>query len=295
VADAWLREKGKTVLVNFLYTHPTWLVGLVVIGVWTGLSLAGLALFHRFVDVHTRHKDTETVGLTYAIVAVVYAVLIAFIVVDVFETFAKGDEIATAEANKLSNLMLDSTGLPPEIGGDVRSGVDKYIDIVVKSEWPSQQAGKLGEAVFEPGWAELAHVSTRLASFEPATMGQNVNKGEMLHAMNDLTKARRKRIQAAGEHLPDVVWQILLLAGAISVGFTYLFGAHSFKIHLAITGLISTMIALVFVLIIALDYPFRGDVSVGDEAFIGVKATASGSLEQSEGPKPALHAAVLHH
>jgi H+/Cl- antiporter ClcA len=92
------------VLVDFLYTHPTWLVGLVVIGVWTGLSLAGLYLFHRLVDVDTRHKDTETVGLTYAIVAVVYAVLIAFIVVDVFETFAKGDEITTAEANTVTKF-----------------------------------------------------------------------------------------------------------------------------------------------------------------------------------------------
>jgi hypothetical protein len=267
------------VLVDFLYTHPTWLVGLVVIGLWTGMALAGLYLSHRLVDVNIRHKDTETVGLTYAIVAVVYAVLIAFIVVDVFETFAKGDEIATAEANKLSNLMLDSAGLPPAMGEAVRADLDKYIDIVVKSEWPSQQQGKLGEAVFEPGWTALAHLSTRLAVFEPATMGQNVNKGEMLHAMNDLIKARRSRILAAGEHLPDVVWQILLLAGAVAVGYTYLFGTHSFGIHLAITGLIAATISLVFVLIIALDYPFRGEVSVGDEAFLGVKATASGALE----------------
>src|SRR5579863_6385491 len=192
------------------------MVGLVVIGVWTGLSLAGLTIFHRLVDVEMRHKDTETVGLTYAIVAVVYAVLIAFIVVDVFETFAKGDKIATAEANKLSNLMLDSAGLPPQMGEAVRSNLDQYIDIVVKSEWPSQQAGKLSEAVFEPGWTSLAHLSTRLAVFEPATMGQNVNKGEMLHAMNDLMKARRSRILAAGEHLPAVVWQILLLAGVVA-------------------------------------------------------------------------------
>jgi hypothetical protein len=273
-----LRERGD-VLVDFLYSHPTWLIGLVVIGIWTGVALAGLYVFHRLVDVDTRHKDTETVGLTYAIVAVVYAVLIAFIVVDVFETFAKGDEIATAEANKLSNLMLDSAGLPPQMAEAVRGDLDKYIDIVVKSEWPSQQAGKLGDKVFEPGWTALAHLSTRLAVFEPTTSGQNVNKGEMLHVMNDLIRARRSRIIAAGEHLPGVVWQILLLAGAVAVGYTYLFGAHSFGIHLAITGLISATISLVFVLIIALDYPFRGDVSVGDDAFISVKATASGALE----------------
>jgi len=280
--------KGEVVLVDFLYTHPTWEVGLVVIGIWTSLALAGLYIFHRLVDVHTRQKDTDTVGLTFAIVAVVYAVLIAFIVVDVFETSAKDDGIATAEANKLSNLMLDSAGLPPQTAEAVRADLDKYIDIVVKSEWPSQQAGKLGDAVFDPGWTVLAHLSTRLAVFEPATMGQNVNKGEMLHTMNELIKARRSRILAAGEHLPFVVWQILLLAGAVAVGYTYLFGAHSFRIHLAITGLVSATIALVFVLIIALDYPFRGEVSVSDDAFVSVKATATGALEP-QAAKPGPH------
>jgi hypothetical protein len=266
------------VLVDFLYTHPTWEVGLVVIGFWTSLALAGLYIFRGLIDVQVRQKDTDTVGLTFAIVAVVYAVLIAFIVVDVFETSAKDGQIATAEANKLSNLMLDTAGLPPQIAGEVRADLDQYIDIVVKSEWPSQQAGKIGDAVFEPGWTVLAHLSKRLAVFEPATMGQNVNKGEMLHTMNDLIKARRSRILAAGEHLPLVVWQILLLAGAVAVGYTYLFGAHSFRIHMAITGLISATIALVFVLIIALDYPFRGEVSVSDDAFVNVKTTAAGAL-----------------
>lgn len=250
-----------------------------VIGIWTGLALAGLTIFQRLVDVQTRQKDTETVGLTFAIVAVVYAVLIAFIVVDVFETSAKADQIATAEANKLSNLMFDSAGLPPQMAEAVRADLNQYIDMVVKSEWPSQQMGKLGDAVFEPGWTVLAHLSTRLAEFEPATLGQNVNKGEMLHTVNDLIKARRSRILAAGEHLPGVVWEILLLAGAVAVGYTYLFGAYSFRIHLAITGLVSATIALVFVLIIALDYPFRGEVSVSDDAFVGVKATATGALE----------------
>jgi hypothetical protein len=255
------------------------MVGLLVIGVWTGVSLLGLYICNRLVDVHLRHKDTETVGLTYAIVAVVYAVLIALIVVDVFETFAKGDSIATAEANKLSNLMLDAAGLPPAMATEVRSDLNKYIQIVVKSEWPSQQTGRISDAVFDAGWTVLAHLSTELAVFEPTTMGQNVNKGEMLRAMNDLIKARRSRIIAAGEHLPDVVWGILLLGGAVAVGYTYLFGARTFGIHLAITGLIAATIALVFVLIITLDYPFRGEVSVSSKAFLDVQATATGVLE----------------
>lgn len=265
-------------LADFLYSHSTWLVALVVIGLWTGISLTGLFIAHRLVDVQTRHKDTETVGLTYAIVAVVYAVLLALITVDVFDTFSKADSIASAESNKLSNLMLDTSGLPPEMATEMRSDLNKYIDIVVKSEWPDQQAGKLGTEVFEPGWTLLAHISRELAVFEPTTMGQNVDKAEMLHAMNDLIKARRQRIIAAGEHLPAVIWKMLLLGGAVSVGYTYLFGARTFGIHVAITGLIAATIGLVFVLIITLDYPFRGSVSVSSDSFRSVQQNVTGAL-----------------
>lgn len=271
-------------LVDFLYSHPTWEIGLLLIVIWTGLSLLGLYIFHRMVDVHMRREDTETVGLTYAIVAVVYAVLLAFIVVDVFDAFSKGEEVVTAEANKVSTLLLDASGLPPQMGSVVHADLEKYLDIVTKSEWPSQRTGKLDTAVFEPGWTVVAHLDALLASFEPATLGQNVNKGEMLHGMNDLIKARRTRILAAKAHLPVVVWEILLLGGAVSVAYTYLFGAHSFGIHLGVTGLIAATIALVFVLIIALDYPFRGEVSVSDAPFVGVRSTATASLQSGSQP-----------
>ncbi len=274
-------------LTNFFYTHSTWVVGLVVIGMWTGLSLLGLVIFNRLSHTHHRHKDTETVGLTYAIVAVVYAVLIGFIVVNVFEASAKGDEIATNEANQLSSLKLDSVGLSDQESALIRKSVNAYLDVVIKQEWPSQEAGKLQESVFAPGWEQLGTLSTQLASYEPTTAGQGVTKAEMLHVMDDLVTARRNRIEAAGEHVPDVIWQILLLAGAIAVGYTYLFGAHSFKIHLAITGLIAATISLVFVLIIALDYPFRGEVAVGDDAFVSVRNTHTVNHGAGAG-KPAL-------
>ena len=186
----------------------------------------------------------------------------------------------------MSNLKFDSLGLSSEESLLVRNSVDKYLDLVIGSEWPSQQAGDIEEKVFEPGWEQLSRLSTQLAAYEPVTAGQNVTKGEMLHVMDELVAARRNRIEAAGEHVPDVIWQILLLAGAIAVGYTYLFGAHSFKIHLAIVGLIAATISLVFVLIIELDYPFRGEVSVSDEAFVGTRS-ASPMTNPADETKPA--------
>lgn len=266
-------------LLDFFYSNPTWLVGLVVVGFCTGVSLLGLVVFHNVIDIRLRRKDIETVGLSYAMVGMVYAVLIAFLVIDVFATYAKADDIVAAEANKLSNLMLDAAGLPPDLGAVIRADLNQYIDIVLKKEWPGQQAGTTGDALFEPGWEALARLNTRIAAFEPETPGQTVNKAEMLRVSNELIKARRGRILAAEEHVSEVVWQILLLGGVVTVVYTYLFGAQNFGMHLAITGLVAAMISLIFVLIIALDYPFRGNVSVSSEAFETIRATAADALE----------------
>jgi hypothetical protein len=260
---------------DFYYSHPIWLDALLVIGVWTGLSLAGLWGFTRLVPVKTREEDNEAVGLTFAVVAVLFAVLAALITVDVWETASKAGELTTAEANQLSSLVLDAPGLDTQTAQQVRSGVSHYIDVVVKSEWPAQKAGKADDKTYEAGWVALGRVSTELAAYEPQTMGQNAVKAQMLRTVNQLINARQVRILAAADHLPDVTWLLLILAGAVSVFYLYMFGAHTFGIHLAITGLSAAMVALVFVLIIALDFPFRGELGVKDEAFRGVMESAS--------------------
>ncbi|HEX3919984.1 MAG TPA: DUF4239 domain-containing protein [Caulobacteraceae bacterium] len=269
---------------DFYYSNPIWLDALLVIGVCVGLSLAGLAVFNRLVPAHKREEDNEAVGLTYAIVAVLFAVLAALVTVDVWESAARAGELATGEANQLSSLVLDAPGLDPAVAEHIRAGVESYIEIVVKKEWPAQRAGKADDKAYETGWVEVGKISTELAAYEPQTMGQNATKAEMLHTVNQLINARQVRILAAADHLPDVTWLMLILAGAVSIFYVYLFGAHSFWIHLTFTGLIAAMIALVFVLIIALDFPFRGELSVRPEAFERVMATAGATGPPAEAP-----------
>lgn len=69
-------------------------------------------------------------------------------------------------------------------------------------------------------------------------------------------------------HVPAVIWWIIFLGGVITTSYTYLFGFRSFGMHLAMTATIAATLALVVVLIIALDRPFRGDISISPDAFI---------------------------
>jgi hypothetical protein len=109
----------------------------------------------------------------------------------------------------------------------------------------------------------------------------------MEHNVNELFSARRARLLAANEHLPDAVWQMLVFGLVLVAVYIYLFGPHSFKMHIAVTGLTMLSIGLVFSLIIALDYPYRGAFSVDDDAYIGVKEVAHHAFEPAEAVEPA--------
>jgi hypothetical protein len=264
---------------DWFYSHPTWEVTLAVCATLVILSNLGLLVFHRFVDWEAREHDTSMTGLSYAIAGGIYAVVIAFVAVGVYEAMDKSETIASEEANDLSSLGFDSAGLPEALGERIRLEVDQYIDIVTKREWPRQQANEMDESHFTAGWAQLRKIGEDLAHYEPETPGQATIKSEMLHVANELFSARRARILAANGHLPDAIWQMMLCGLVLVVLYVYLFGPHSLAIHIAVTSLTMISIGLVFSLIIALDYPFRGDLSVDDDAYLVVKETIARIFE----------------
>ncbi len=259
---------------EWFYSHPNLEVMLLVCGSLIVAALVGLYIFTRLVNWEVRERDTSMIGLSYAMAGGIYAVVLAFVAVGVYETMDRSQAVATAEANSLSALMFDSAGLPSAAGGRLRGDVLKYIGIVTESEWPDQQAYHIEESRFAPGWRVVQKISLDLDRIAPKTSGQEIDKKELLDDVNDLFAARRSRLLAATAHLPDAVWQTITFGLVLICVYLYLFGPHSFKIHMAVTTLTVLAIGLIFTLIIAMDYPFRGSLSVDDEAFRSVQNTA---------------------
>ena len=288
----------------WFYSHSVYAVAAAVCFVTVVIPLIGLYFFHRWVDWNVREEDTSMVGLSYALCGGIFAVVLAFVAVGVYEAMDKTNEAASSEANSLGNLSLETAGMPAEVGLTVRKHIDDYINTVTGKEWPAQQAYDMNPKNFELGWTQVRQINTDIAAWEPATAGQTVINGDMVTLVNDLYSARRSRLLAAQSHLPDAVWQMLIVGLILVSVFIYLFGPHSYKIHVATCGLTMLSIGLIFTLIIALDYPFRGALSVDDESFKGaqevshhvfehLEAIESGAEAASHGipPAPGEHAA----
>jgi hypothetical protein len=258
-------------LADWIYTHPIWIVGSLIVVIFILLSLAGLVIVQRFIPVKIRHAHNDVVGFTIAVVGVVYAVLLAFIAVTAWETFRKSDNIVGAEANYVGDVFLNTIGLPDDLAHELRGHLNNYIDAVIEKEWPAQQAGRFEETTRQKGWDVLADFHRDIARFRPANAGEAVLQGQLLRSLSGLYDARRGRLLAAEEHVNAVVWWIIALGAMLTVSFTYLFGLPNFIMHAVITAMLAASLAFVVVLIVAHDYPFRGSPSVSNEAFRAVK------------------------
>jgi hypothetical protein len=254
-------------IVDWIYNHPTWLWGSILVVGITVLACLGLAIFHRLVHVEVRRAHNDLAGFSIAIISVVYAVLLAFIAVATWESFAEAARIVQEEAGYIGNLYRDTDGFPEAMGAQMRESLKQYTDAVVHEEWPVQERGKIPEAAWKP----LHKLHRQLVAFQPATRGEAVIEAEFLRTLNELYKARETRLTAAAGHIPAVIWSIIFISGALTTGFTYLFGFSNFRMHLAMTGSVAASLALVVVLIVALDWPFRGEVSVSPDAYLDVE------------------------
>jgi hypothetical protein len=272
-------------MINWIYSNPTWLWGTAfVIGV-TAMSCLGLVLIHRFIDPEMRRKHNDIAAATMAIVGVAYAVLLAFIAVAAWQDFSDADKIVDTEASYVGNLFRDTTGLPLEKARPMRGAVRRYIELVMTKEWPEQQKGQPIEAA-QP---ILLHLHRLITNINPQTYGEAAITGELLRTINLLYSARRSRILAANGAIPETIWWIIGIGTIITVGFMCFFGAPNFLMHLGMTAMVASSMALVIVLIVSLDRPFRGDLCVSLDAFQNVKdsiALIDSSASQPPGAEP---------
>ncbi len=251
-------------MVDWIYNNPTWLWGTILVVLFTSAACVGLLIFHRLVRVNLRRAHNDLAGFTISVIGVLYAVLLAFIAIATWESFSRASDIVENESDYVGGMYLDTAGLQQAKGQEIRDALAKYVSVVIDVEWPIQRQG----VTPDQGWKPLRDLATAIATIHPQNSGEAVIEAELLRTWNDLYNARSARLSAVQGHIPGVIWCIIFFGAAITTGYTYLFGFENFGMHIAMTATVAATLALVIVLIIALDWPFRGEISVSPDPFI---------------------------
>ena len=250
-------------LQNWFHSVHFGLSGSLLVFAAMALSVAGLVLFKRLSPTSVLEIDNDVVSGTMSIVGIAYAILTALIVAATWQNVSDAGGIAEVEAGTIANLYRNASGLPAELAPRLRMAVTGYVNAVIDTEWPAQRHGDISQA----GRAEIYRIHELILSFVPETPRETVVQAELLREVNDLFNARAKRLLAAGNAVLPEIWGIIIAGALLTVACTYFFKIENFTKHIAITSVVSASMALVIVLVLALDRPFRGDLSVGTESY----------------------------
>ena len=248
-------------MIAWLESLPTSFAGVVIVGGFVVLALIlGLAVT-RYIPQEVRTAHNDRAGFILAVIGVIYAVLLAFVAVGVWERFETAEARTYETAGAIATVYRDAASFPQ--AARVRSLLRAYVKFVIDDDWPKMQRGDR-PSIVNPMLEEADHLIRAMPVNSPGLAGIHLR---MLTAMDTVIVDRETRLTIDSGGINSVLWLVLVAGAFITVAFTYLFGFDRTLMQLLMIGGLSLLIGLMLFLIMALDYPFRGTISVEPEAF----------------------------
>jgi Protein of unknown function (DUF4239) len=251
-----------------IYEIPGWAGLLLITSACVLVACGGHVWVHRSFAKANFLEHNEVAGFVLAVVGVLYAVLLGFITVVVWEHFSQSQERAQAEVDAATDVWRFAELLPPREASRIRYDVARYAIAVASDEWPKMRDGKSSPAAQKFVVALFKDVAQI-----PVTDAQRSNlQNRLFDRVQVVADLRRHRINDIGSTVVPVIKLGLLLGAMVVIGFLYLFGLKNFRVQLIMTGATAAMIGILFSLIFLLDYPFRGDVTVAPDRWFELQA-----------------------
>lgn len=231
------------------------------------LALIGLVLARRFLlpRLHYHEGANDAVSGTVQAIGVFYGITVGLIAVGVWNTNSNASDLVSREATSIGSLYRDVSGYPAPLRDELRADIREYTVFVIDEAWPAQQKGH-GQ-VIDRGSELLNRFQAKLFSFQPANLSQSALHSETLHAYNNLLEYRRLRIDAVGGGLSRVMWAVIWVGAAISIGIAYFFNIPDFKLHAILISLMGGFLAMVLFMIVINDRPFYGHVRISSDPY----------------------------
>lgn len=250
-------------MTHYLVSLPPGVLAVLVVVPPIALALAALRAVRRRVPHELLEADSGSTGAVYSMVGVVYAVILGFVVVVVWQQFGDASAVMQDEVSDLGVLLRDAQAFPPPVRADLTERIVGYARTVVDEEWATMAAGRRSPAAL----AAYERVWDAYYAYEPATPQAAAFRDESLAVLTDLSRSRRERILAARSSVPALLWAMLLLGGVLVVGFTLFLSVRDPVLHAACVAAVALVVSVALFLVLTLDHPFAGTLRIEPYAF----------------------------
>jgi Protein of unknown function (DUF4239) len=261
-------EEVASMRFYWLYDLSSITLCFLVVAFFVSICLGGLFLTRGWVKrLHKiDHSHNDIVGFYLAAITVFDAITLGLVAVGTWETYTDVQLRVDHEAAALAAIYRDATAFPEPLRSHMQDDLRWYYHQVVIVGWPIQQQG----IVPDVSGVALNAFQRDYMSFEPTTEREKILCAETYRAFNELTECRRYRMNSITAELPGPVWVMVIVGAILSIAATWFFHAASFAMHFWLSVVYSVLIGLLIYLIVSLDNPYRGRISVTPDPLVHV-------------------------
>jgi Protein of unknown function (DUF4239) len=252
------------VLTHTITSIPGLTAEVLIIAVAVGCFVGLHAFIQRRLRSEVLRRHNDVAGYLFSAVGVLYAVVLGFVVVVVWQKYDETVQNVQNEVDAVGNLYHSVDGYPEPVRIAIRKDLFQYVKTVVTAEWPAMARGV---EVREDADRALEDVGFRVDILSPVDFRESSAQQASIANMERLYDARRERLIRTDKAVPDVLW-FALIAGALAmVAFCYIFGVENRPAQLLMTAILVGLIGILFVVIAEFSTPFSGSVMISNDGW----------------------------
>ena len=236
------------------------LAALAVIMLGLTLGVTAWAARRTLPTAQAADSSSPVLPSLHSAVSTVYTVLLAFVVVIVWQSFSDADSRVETEAIRLSNVLRDAAVFTDADQTKLHDAVLTYVRLASTKEWHSMANGTGADPTTNHAYEQIWGT---VYAIQPSGVTQEAFYREMIERLNELGAARRSRLLSATASVSWVLWSLLLGGAALVLYLSLMLPCgpdhRARTVALAATGCVITLTLFV---IFVFDHPFTGSVRV---------------------------------
>ncbi len=246
---------------EFLVNHlHAWLLCMLITLIIVLTSCSLLGILRRRMKTDPLDGSRDSAGILFGAISLIYSLVLAFVIVAVWEDYEELNTTVMHESIKLQNVCRKAKELPGPMFSMIRDSVHTYAAIEVQREWHSFSGMSADNPV-------MLHVQQDLLKFDSLPEAGKKIVEDISSDIDDVIELRTERTGNVHSHVPFLVWVVLITGSIVVIVFSYFFFMPA-RLQYLFTSMLAGLITMCIFVLFMLDNPLCGTTAVSDRPFV---------------------------
>jgi hypothetical protein len=251
------------------------LIGCLVVGGSVLYAVVGVLAGRKLIRRHVAEGHNDVLVPMFLTAGVIYAVLLAFMVIAMWESYDNAAANTAEEASLLVPLYRQSMDFSPDKGVEMRKLIRAYGQGVI-DQWERFRETAQGSTSARMNVDRMIYL---FGTLTPASKSKEIVDAQFFQTFAQLMTDRNKRLLQAAESLSWIMWVAAVGGGIVTVGMCFVLYMDKPMPQVVMTSVLSALIGMLLLIMIILDRPFVGPLGIEPEPF----ATTLALFDQIDG------------